>query len=143
MLSVQPLTIQMHKSIVLMVFLQIYRYSGIFSVVIKWHTRKVRTGNHCGEYFTKRSVPYQNFALQAYYLLICVQHCRVFKCSVTVAVMVLNYLFCGFNVPLQVLACKLCVSSCIGFANFLKSRIRHDKAECQKHAYQGLVTTPL
>lgn len=44
------------------------------------------------------------------------------------AVTVLNVLFWGLNALLQGLAYKLGVYSCIDFANFLKSRMRCDKA---------------
>lgn len=63
--------------------------------------------------------------------------------SITVAVMMLNVLFCRLHALLQGLAYKLGVYSCIGFANVLKSRMRHDKAECWKHACQGLAATLL
>lgn len=62
---------------------------------------------------------------------------------ITVAVVILNVLFCRLNAQLQGLAYKLRVYSCIGFANLLKSRVRHDKAEGWKHAWQALVATTL
>lgn len=62
---------------------------------------------------------------------------------IIVAVMMLNVLFCRLNALLQGLAYMLGVYSCIGFANFLKSRMRRDKAECWKPACQTLVETLL
>lgn len=64
---------------------------------------------------------------------------HMFSC-ISALVTVLNFLLIRLTVLLRGLACKPCVSSSVGSANLLKSRVRHNRAGCQKCACQGHVT---
>lgn len=100
----------MHKTVVLTVLVAEMQVFGYFLCCSEWHTKKVRTGYHRGEYFTKTSVHHHNFALQSCYLQIRTQCCWVFTCSLSLLLQLRCWIFllCRLNVPSWGLAYASC-----------------------------------